>query len=121
MSPNFQSYSSGVYVDRGCVGQRPNHAVSLVGYDTDADGNQYYILRNQWGASWGMNGYMHFARNRNNMCGIADNAYYIDVSAELTGKENIPAYYLTSSQIRLRPFVVINIFYLVLFNLFVNF
>ena len=87
-----------------CNYPNPNHAVALVGYDTDSNGNQYYILRNQWGTSWGMNGYMHFARNNNNMCGIADNAFYVNVSAVLTGNENIPAYYLTSSKMSLNLF-----------------
>jgi len=56
-----------------------NHAVILVGYDTDLNGNQYYILRNSWGTSWGMSGYMQFARNNNNMCGIATDAIYPNV------------------------------------------
>ena len=29
-------------------------------------------LRNSWSESWGENGYVHFARNRNNLCGIAN-------------------------------------------------
>jgi len=82
VSNNFQSYSSGVFKDPNCYYPNPNHAVALVGYDTDSNGNQYYILRNEWGTSWGMNGYMHFARNNNNMCGIADNAFYVNVSAK---------------------------------------
>ncbi len=120
VSNNFQSYSSGVFKDTNCNLKLPNHAVALVGYDTDSNGNQYYILRNQWGTSWGMNGYMHFARNNNNMCGIADNAFYTNVSAVLTGSENIPAYYLTSSKIRLNSDQNYT-FNFVLFNLILSY
>ena len=120
MSNNFQSYSSGVFKDNYCYNPNPNHAVALVGYDTDSNGNQYYILRNQWGTSWGMNGYMYFARNNNNMCGIADNAFYVDVTAQLTGNEDIPSYYLTSSKMSLNSDQ--NYFYnFVLLNLILSF
>ena len=120
VSNNFQSYSSGVFKDPNCNYPNPNHAVALVGYDTDSNGNQYYILRNEWGTSWGMNGYMHFARNNNNMCGIADNAFYVNVSAKLTGNEDIPAYYLTSSKIRLNSDQNYT-FNFVLFNLILSY
>jgi C1A family cysteine protease len=121
VSNNFQSYSSGVFKDPNCYYPNPNHAVALVGYDTDSNGNQYYILRNEWGTSWGMNGYMHFARNNNNMCGIADNAFYVNVSAKLTGNEDIPAYYLTSSKMSLSSDQNYIFNFLVLFNLFLSY
>ena len=78
VTDNFQSYSSGLFKDTTCHNTVDylNHAVILVGYDTDLNGNQYYILRNQWGTSWVMNGYMQFARNNNNMCGIATDTIY---------------------------------------------
>ena len=119
VSNNFQSYSSGVFKDTNCNLKFPNHAVALVGYDTDSNGNQYYILRNQWGTSWGMNGYMYFARNNNNMCGIADNAFYVNVNAVLTGNEDIPAYYLTSSKMSINSFQNCVLFNLILSYYFV--
>lgn len=81
VTDNFQNYISGIFKDTTCRNTPNflNHAVILVGYDTDASGNQYYILRNTWGTSWGMNGYMQFARNNKNMCGIATNAIYPNV------------------------------------------
>jgi len=37
-------------------GERPvgGHAVMTVGYD---DANQWFVVRNSWGATWGMKGY----------------------------------------------------------------
>lgn len=34
-----------------------NHQVVLVGYDVSSNGVPYWIIRNSWGASWGINGY----------------------------------------------------------------
>jgi cathepsin L len=53
VTDNFKSYSSGIFSDSACPLGEINHAVTLVGYDTDSNGKQYYILRNQWGTNWG--------------------------------------------------------------------
>lgn len=46
---------AGVFIhsSRGVFG----HAVTLVGYETDSNGNLVWIFKNSWGANWGENGY----------------------------------------------------------------
>jgi C1A family cysteine protease len=57
----FQLYTTGIYNPASC-GTAVNHGVGLVGYGSD-NGQDYYILRNSWGASWGESGYMRIADN----------------------------------------------------------
>jgi C1A family cysteine protease len=70
----FQHYSSGVF-DGDCPGQELNHGVSLVGYGTDPNGEDYWIVRNSWSEQWGESGYIRMVRGRN-QCGIANEASY---------------------------------------------
>ena len=51
ISSNFKLYKSGLFKDTTCNNKSINHAVNLVGYGTDSTGD--YILRNQWGTTWG--------------------------------------------------------------------
>jgi hypothetical protein len=60
----WDDYSGGVFSTNEtsqCDGGT-NHQIILVGWD-DNSGNGYWILRNSWGAGWGINGYMYITYN----------------------------------------------------------
>merc|ERR1712010_409782 len=72
---SFQLYNGGT-ITSGC-GTNLDHGVLAVGY-----GDSYYKVKNSWGASWGMNGYVQIATS-GNVCGIHSDASYpvVDGSA----------------------------------------
>lgn len=75
---SFQFYSDGVYYDPNCESDvdKMNHAVLIVGYGTEDNGQDYWLVKNSYGTDWGQGGYIKMARNANNHCGIANGATY---------------------------------------------
>ena len=69
---SFQFYKSGVF--NGPCGQQLDHGVLLVGAGTDG-GQDYWRVKNSWGASWGDHGFIRLVRGKN-MCGLANMASY---------------------------------------------
>jgi len=72
----FRFYNGGLYYDQRCTTNKLTHAITVVGYGTMQDGQDYWLVRNSWGAQWGVNGYIYMARNRNNACGVATRSVY---------------------------------------------
>jgi len=67
---NFRDYEEGVF--DGCNMEDPviNHAVVAVGYGTDDEHGDYFIVRNSWGPKYGLRGYIHVKRDGEATCGV---------------------------------------------------
>jgi len=63
----FQDYSGGIFA--GCPkSDSTDHAVTVVGYGTEG-GQDYWLIKNSWGSSWGEKGFIRLKRGVG-MCGI---------------------------------------------------
>uniref|UniRef100_A0A672I1A8 Pro-cathepsin H n=1 Tax=Salarias fasciatus TaxID=181472 RepID=A0A672I1A8_SALFA len=71
VTSDFMHYRQGVYTSTEChnTPDKVNHAVLAVGYGAEK-GAPYWIVKNSWGAGWGIDGYFLMERGKN-MCGLA--------------------------------------------------
>eukprot|EP00850_Spirogloea_muscicola_P003292 SM000013S26461 [mRNA] locus=s13:532172:535297:+ [translate_table: standard] len=91
-SPDFQSYTSGIFDSSSC-GNTVNHAMLAIGYGFDsATQKPYLLLKNSWGASWGESGYMRLAAYEGaGLCGVlATNPLYAVHSNATNPCDNLP-------------------------------
>ena len=59
-------YHNGTYDAGDCTTDNSDHAITIVGYDTDASGTDYWIMKNSWNDDWGgLGGYIHVKRHHN--------------------------------------------------------
>merc|ERR1711944_364802 len=66
----WHSYEGGIF--DGCSYEENieiNHGVQLVGYGTDAEHGDYWIVRNSWGPEWGEEGFIRLKRETEVNCG----------------------------------------------------
>lgn len=97
VSPDFRLYSHGVYDSWDATTnqtvcksspQDVNHAVVAVGYGSTEPATEeepsvpYYIVRNSWSSTWGMEGYFWMKRDQN-LCGVSDCASFPIVPAAM--------------------------------------
>ncbi|XP_032268953.1 cathepsin O isoform X2 [Phoca vitulina] len=66
---SWQDYLGGI-IQHHCSSGEANHAVLITGFDKIGS-TPYWIVRNSWGSSWGLDGYAH-VKMGGNICGIAD-------------------------------------------------
>lgn len=74
----FDDYEGGIISSSSC-GTNLDHGVLIIGYGTD-NGEDYWLLKNSWGTSWGENGFFRIKRDDFDegagICGIASTASY---------------------------------------------
>eukprot|EP00090_Calanus_glacialis_P045616 TRINITY_DN8578_c0_g1_i1.p1 TRINITY_DN8578_c0_g1~~TRINITY_DN8578_c0_g1_i1.p1 ORF type:complete len:368 (-),score=92.53 TRINITY_DN8578_c0_g1_i1:78-1181(-) len=66
----WQFYGSGVF--SGCSYDNNiglNHAIQMVGYGTDEEHGDFWLVRNSWGPNWGEHGYIRMQRESELTCG----------------------------------------------------
>jgi len=72
----FQGYTGGILNSAAC-GTNLDHAITAVGYG-NKDGQNYYIVRNSWGPTWGDQGYIMIAavEGTAGICGIQQSSVW---------------------------------------------
>jgi len=74
----FQLYKSGVMNNTNC-GTTLDHAVLAVGYGNES-GQDYWLVKNSWGTSWGEAGYIKLAAVAGEgICGVQEGPLYPSV------------------------------------------
>ena len=101
---NWAYYDSGIYSFKCEAGVATNHVVEVVGYGED-NGKQYIVIRNSWGPSWGISGFIKISAD--SLCGIGgdDGGIYpvsIILHADFSDKEYGP-YGATTNKVEVEP------------------
>ena len=71
MTTIAMQYAGGI-LDTDKCGTQINHTMLAVGFGTSGNGQDFYILKNSWGTSWGEQGYMRVAAKASGpgVCGV---------------------------------------------------
>ena len=86
-----KQFKKGILYDTTCSGiTNANHAVTVIGYGSDGTNKDYWLIKNSWGTTWGMQGYAKMARNRNPNCLITTYAVYPIISGASVSGDSLP-------------------------------
>jgi cathepsin B len=64
---DFYTYSTGIYEKTPSAEVYGGHAVKLIGWNYDSSNRLYWICENEWGTSWGLNGFFYIYAGQ---CGL---------------------------------------------------
>ncbi|XP_067033013.1 uncharacterized protein [Acropora muricata] len=87
---SLKFYSWGVYDNPECDNSSTRHTVLVIGYGKEK-GVPYWLVKNSWSSSWGIDGYIKLAW-KDNICGVTKNpvvALFKDTSFQFPVKEKI--------------------------------
>merc|ERR1712003_402026 len=88
----WNDYTGGVLTSAACgsmAADAQDHCVMAVGFNTTAP-TPYWIVRNSWSSTWGVEGYIYLEYDKNT-CGLADDATIPTVSLNLSPEEETRA------------------------------
>ena len=83
---NLTFYKSGIMLGKDC-GDNLGHAVLIVGFDKDAHGKEYWIVKNSYGQDWGQKGYF-WLEIGTDACGVSNDPTIITVE-KVNKSENV--------------------------------
>ena len=81
----FEAYVSGIFSEFVPT-PTPNHAVEVVGWGKTPTNQEYWVVRNSWGTSWGLSGYAQIKMYDNNL-GLDSNACWWGVPTRLSEEQ----------------------------------
>merc|ERR1711862_448901 len=84
----WDDYTGGVMTSAQCgsmAADEQDHCVMATGFNTTAP-TPYWIVRNSWSSTWGVEGYIYLEMSKNT-CGLADDATIPQVALDLTEEQ----------------------------------
>jgi len=84
----WNDYTGGVMTSAQCgsmAADMQDHCVMATGFNTTAP-TPYWIVRNSWSSTWGVEGYIYLEMSKNT-CGLADDATIPQVALDLTEEQ----------------------------------
>jgi C1A family cysteine protease len=63
LTPDFFSYQDGIYSNADCSKQGvASHSMLIIGFGTDSQGGDFWLVQNSWGTQWGQQGFAKISR-----------------------------------------------------------